>query len=305
MVTESKYSLVTKRERKKDSTRRAEIFLVCSIVFHAILLAAFSLLTIDMATPDKPLVVELADDRDDQRYEFNDFPQDNETDKDVDSHRLSDKNRQVERETIKHGTPLGGGASLPPGAVLSPQPRPDRKTDDRDRPTTEDRLAAKKETRPEPALKPDDSAANPDEKRLAVEDLQPGRDSVARLDQPFGTTSPGITEEEEVSLNTSEFKYYAYFAHIKRQIELAWNYPYEAQERNQGGRLTIVFTIESGGNVSSIKLLRSSGYTILDDYAMNAVRIASPFNPIPASIGTKRLRITATFQYITSLFGVR
>ena len=107
----------------------------------------------------------------------------------------------------------------------------------------------------------------PDKKRLTVEDLIPGQDDVARLDQPFGTTAPGVTEEEDVSLNTTEFKYYAYFAHIKRQIELAWNYPHEAQERHEAGRLTIVFTIESGGNVSSVKLIKSSGYEILDEYA--------------------------------------
>ncbi len=69
--------------------------------------------------------------------------------------------------------------------------------------------------------------------------------------------------------------------------------------------ITLAFTIESDGNVSSIKLLKSSGYEILDEYALNAVKIASPFNPIPASIGTKRLKITASFEYITSLYGIR
>jgi TonB family protein len=309
MVTESKYSRANKRERK-DSTRRAEIFLVCSVLFHAILLAAFSLLTIDAATkPDKPLVVELKDDqdRDNQRYEFNDFPQKNETDKEVDSNRLSDKNRQVERETIRRGSELGGGTSRPPAVRRSPSAQPDNpeRNTNPDKTTAEDRLIAKKETGSELAKKRDASPPQPEKKRLTVEDLIPGGDDVARLDQPFGTTAPGVTEQEDVSLNTTEFKYYSYFAHIKQRIELAWNYPHEAQERRESGRLTIVFTIESGGNVSSVKLIKSSGYEILDEYAINAVRFASPFNPIPASIGTKRLRITANFEYIMSMFGVR
>jgi protein TonB len=307
MVTESKYALVGKRERK-GTARRAEIFLICSILFHVVLLAIFSLFTIDAASkPDKPLVVDLKEDKNKDRYEFNDFPQENETDKEVDSHRLSDKNREVERETVRRGTPLGGGSFRPPAVSPPPIPPSDRpkKDNDRNAPETEDRLLAKKETISELARKRDESAPRPEKERLTVEDLIPGQDDVARLDQPFGTTAPGITEEENVSLNTSEFKYYAYFAHIKRQIELAWNYPLEAQERREGGRLTLVFTIESGGNVSSIKLLKSSGYEILDEYAINAVNIASPFNPIPASIGTKRLKITASFEYITSLYGIR
>lgn len=307
MDTESEHALVKRRERK-DSARRAEIFLICSILFHGILLAAFSFITVNEAVnKDNPLVVEFAEDRDDQRYEFNDFPQENETDKEVDSHRLSDKNRLVDRETIRKGTPLGGGSPQPPGALLSPPAEPNRseESEKTESPTAEDRLVAKKETRREPAIKPNESVMRPDRERLTVEELTKGREGSGRLDQPYGTTSPGITEEEEVSLNTSEFKYYAYFAHIKRQIELAWNYPLEAQKRNEGGRLTLVFTIESNGNVSSVTLLRSSGYQLLDEYAIKAVRYASPFNPIPASIGTKRLRITANFEYITSLFGVR
>jgi protein TonB len=307
MVTESKYSLARKRERK-DSARRAEIFLVCSILFHAALLTAFSLLTIDAASkPDKPIVVELKDDQDKNNYEFNDFPQKNETDKEVESNRLSDKNRKVERETVRRGTSLGGGSSRRPGVAVAPTPRPENPENDanRDRSSGEDRLVAKKETGSELAKKHDASVPQSEKKRLTVEDLIPGQDDVARLDQPFGTSAPGVTEEEDVSLNTTEFKYYSYFAHIKQRIELAWNYPHEAQERRESGRLTIVFTIESGGNVSSVKLIESSGYEILDEYAMNAVRFASPFNPIPASIGTKRLRITANFEYIMSLFGVR
>jgi protein TonB len=307
MDTGSKYSLVRRRDRK-DSARRAEIFLVCSILFHVILLATFSLFTIDAASKtDKPLIVDLKEDQNKDRYEFNDFPQKNETDKEVDSHRLSDKNREVDRETIRRGTPLGGGASHPP--ALSPPPILDSETPqrdtDRDKSKAEDRLLAKKETTSELAKKKDESSPRPEKKRLTVEDLIPGQDEVARLDQPLGTTAPGVTEEETVSLNTSEFKYYAYFAHIKRQIELAWNYPLEAQEKREGGRLTLVFTIESGGNVSSVKLLKSSGYEILDEYAIKAVTIASPFNPIPASIGTKRLKITASFEYVTSLYGIR
>jgi TonB family protein len=305
MDTESKYSLARKRDRK-DSAKRAEIFLICSVLFHVILFATFSLFTINAASkPDKPLVVSLEEDRNKDRYEFNDFPQKNETDKEVDSHRLSDKNREVERETIRRGTPLGGGSSRPPSVSPPPTPRSEKPTKDNDRPTpqTEDRLLAKKETTSELARKKNESSPRTEKERLTVEDLIPGADDVARLNQPLGTTAPGVTEEEEVSLNTSEFKYYAYFAHIKRQIELAWNYPLEAQERHVG--LTLAFTIESDGNVSSIKLLKSSGYEILDEYALNAVKFASPFNPIPASIGTKRLKITASFEYVTSLYGIR
>lgn len=307
MIAGPKNRLFTRRERG-DSKKRAEIFIFSSILFHIILLIIFSLLTINAASkPDKPLVVELKEEEPKNQYEFNDFPQGNETDEEVESNRLSDKNRKTEKETTRLGTALGGGSSSP-GAVSPPpvmptkpaEKAPDKKKDEGER------LVARKETTTEiEKNKEEKSSPQRDKERLTMQDLIPGGDDVARLDQPFGTSAPGVKEEESVSLNTTEFKYYAYFAHLKRQIELAWNYPTEAQKNRWGGRLSVIFTIEGDGRVSSVKLLKSSGYEILDEYAIKAIWIASPFNPIPESIGTKRLKITANFQYINSLFGAR
>jgi protein TonB len=306
MATGPQLSLFTRRE-KRDSKKRAEIFLLSSILFHVVLLIIFSLLTINAASKsDKPLVVTFKEEEPKDRYEFNDFPQANETKEDVKSNRLSDKNRKVDKETTRMGTPLGGGSS-PPG-VMSPSPvmpaKPTERTESRDT-VDEGTLLAKKETPSEIKKKVEKSSPSENKGRLTVEDLIPNGDDVSRLDQPYGTWAPDVTEEESVSLNTTEFKYYAYFAHIKRQIELAWNYPSEAQRNRWGGNLVVLFTVERDGRVSSVKLLRSSGHEILDEYAIKAIWIASPFNPIPASIGTKRLRINANFQYIMSLFGNR
>ncbi len=308
MVTTPKSSLFAGRERG-DSRKRAEVFLFASILFHVLLLIVFSLLTISAAAkPDKPLMVQLKeeDENSGRKYEFNDFPQANETDKKVESNRLSDKNRKVDRETTRLGTPLGGGSSsrgtFSPPPVMPANPAEKAPAPDT---TKESTLLAKKEE-PSELDRSVEGKTSPgqNKERLTVEDLIPGSNDVARLDQPFGTTAPGVKEEDTVSLNTTEFKYYSYFSQIKRRIELAWSYPMEAQKNQWGGRLTVIFTIEKDGNVSSVKLLSSSGYEILDDYAIKAIWFASPFNPIPASIGVKRLRIDCSFQYITSLYGV-
>jgi len=44
-------------------------------------------------------------------------------------------------------------------------------------------------------------------------------------------------------------------------------------------------------------LLRSSGYSVLDEEAMRAVKAAAPFHPIPSWIGKARLDIVASFEY--------
>ena len=306
--------------RKSDNpNRRIELFLVSSIIFHLILFFVFSLITITGQDDEEiPMVVEFVEDEEDPG-EFNDFPQENETDEEVNSDRLSDKDRKVEEESIVKGSPLGGGTPAPeprpPSEITPPPSPPDPPVEEEtqplkvegtpvpEEPVEDGELIAKREEPPKES--PKEPPTRSDKERLTIEDLLPDSGDVARLDQPLGTSSPDVKEEETVSLNTSEFKYYAYFSHIKRAVEMAWNYPLEAQKNGWGGRLNLIFTIESSGRVSDVMLLSSSGYTILDDAAIRAIKFASPFNPIPESIGVKRLNINASFEYITSLFGVR
>ena len=323
---------VPNRRREQSERRRVEYFLIGSIVFHVILLVLFSFITLEsLERENTPLVVEF-EETDDAQKEFNDFPQENETDEEVESDRLSDKNRKVEEESIVKGSPLGGGYSppaspppQPPAPEIEPSEEETEKTEKTDPEETttprpelytveeseviDDILAGRTDTTPKPPEERAEKTPSPpspsSHERLAVEDLLPSGNDVARLDVPYGTTSPDVKEEETVSLNTQEFKYYAYFSHIKRHIEMAWNYPLEAQKNQWEGRLNLMFVVEADGTVSDIILIHSSGYEILDEAAIKAITFASPFNPIPESIGVRRLRINASFEYVSSLFGFR
>jgi periplasmic protein TonB len=292
------------KRNQGDQNRRVEYFIISSIIFHLILLFLFSFITFDLTQAKKePLIIEFDEN---EKYEFNDFPQENETDEEVDTHRLSDKNRKVEDETIKKGSPLGGGAPKPPPkpSIASPpvNPTPPKPPTEVKSNEAKEEVISPKETPKETAEKPNPNKYND---RLVATDIFPDNNSIARLNQPPGTTSPGIKEEEDVSLNTREFKYYSYFHHIKSQIEMAWNYPLEAQKNRWGGLLSVIFTVEKDGRVSRVVLISSSGREVLDDSAINAINFASPFNPIPESLAVNRLNITASFEYINSIFGVR
>ncbi|MBN1573300.1 MAG: energy transducer TonB [Deltaproteobacteria bacterium] len=292
--------------RRQD--RRVEYFIMSSIVFHLILLFIFSLITIDLTQAKKePLVIEF---NDKEKYEFNDFPQDKETDEEVDTHRLSDKNRKFEEESVKKGSPLGGGTPKTPSKPITPSPpvNPTPPKPKAEKEPKTDVVSPKKEIAKKtgkPKKTEEDTEKKYSNDRLTATDLFPDDNTIARLNKPPGTTSPGIKEEEDVSLNTREFKYYGYFHHIKTQIEMAWDYPLEAQKNQWGGLLSVIFTVEKDGRVSRVILISSSGHEVLDDAAIDAINFASPFNPIPESIGVERLNITASFEYINSIFGVR
>jgi TonB family protein len=100
-----------------------------------------------------------------------------------------------------------------------------------------------------------------------------------------------------IPLNKPPDENYAeYFLKVKRAIEEKWSYPTEAARKGQSGQLAIEFVIRKDGHVS-VELARSSGVAVLDSYAINAVRLASPYPPLPVPLG-ESLRISANFTYI-------
>lgn len=107
-----------------------------------------------------------------------------------------------------------------------------------------------------------------------------------------------LPEEDTVNLNTREFRYISYFAKLKSKIELVWNYPRISIIRGEQGTVKLKFTIRSDGVLQGIEVLESSGYPQLDDEAVRAVKIASPYPPFPKSWGLKRLHIIGEFNYI-------
>ena len=112
-------------------------------------------------------------------------------------------------------------------------------------------------------------------------------------------TESEIAEDdgEAISLDTRETKYASYFARIKRQIELSWDYPSEAQRKGITGELTLRFQISRDGNLTNIRLINGSGYNVLDEAALQAVKSAAPYYPFPVTIDRETLAILANFIY--------
>jgi TonB family protein len=113
--------------------------------------------------------------------------------------------------------------------------------------------------------------------------LFPTDDRVAELSRKYETEAPKGEVGKTLSLNTSELKYQRYLMDMKKRIEFYWEYPSLAARNGWQGNLMINFKINRDGSVSDISLERSSGYPMLDDAAMTAVRLAAPFPPFPGN----------------------
>jgi TonB family protein len=107
----------------------------------------------------------------------------------------------------------------------------------------------------------------------------------------------GGIEGEAIPLDTPDPRYQDYFNQIRERIKSKWIYPYEASSRGIGGELAIEFGIAKSGELQFIERRRSSGVEMLDDYAMRAVQLASPFPPVPDAISKSGLPIYGIFRY--------
>ncbi len=111
--------------------------------------------------------------------------------------------------------------------------------------------------------------------------------------------------EATVSIGTQSIKYASYLEHVKNNIQNVWVYPEDAIQTGQQGRLLVLFSIGKNGDLVRLKLIRSSGYPLLDQAALQAVRDASPFPPLPKRFNLDVLNIYATFEYTLGLYFIQ
>jgi protein TonB len=71
---------------------------------------------------------------------------------------------------------------------------------------------------------------------------------------------------------------------IRDKIYRALSYPAYAQEEGWQGTMKMSFLVNRDGSVDSIHVLKSSGYNLLDNNAVKAVRLAAPFPYAPAKL---------------------
>lgn len=77
------------------------------------------------------------------------------------------------------------------------------------------------------------------------------------------------------------------------------HYPTEAMKNNICGNLRLLVAINKDGSIHEIHLRQSSGSALLDQSAIDIVKAAAPFEPLPADIATdvEVLEIIRTWQF--------
>lgn len=120
-------------------------------------------------------------------------------------------------------------------------------------------------------------------------------DTLARKGMP--ERRPG---DDSVTLDTGEFKFISYNRWLKVKVENVLKYPELAAVSGLQGTLYIKFDIMKDGSLAELELLKSSGYKILDDEALRAIRSSAPFQPLPDDWNMERYSIRAAVLFYLS-----
>ena len=103
------------------------------------------------------------------------------------------------------------------------------------------------------------------------------------------------------SASTRQARDALYLDGWRRKIEAVgnFNYPQQASAAGIYGQLRLLVALFPDGQVSEVRILSSSGYSILDDAAIRIVQLAAPFDPFPPDMREEIdiLEIVRTWQF--------
>ena len=171
-------------------------------------------------------------------------------------------------------------------------------------------LVAPPQPRPVSALPPPIDAlpiATPPPKAAVV--LPPPAPSVTELRQPevrpaiIPAAAPIAAPAPSDALNNSAIDPRAkkqeanYFALLSAHLNRRKSYPPEARQARQQGIVTIRFTVDRGGNVSSALIKRSSGHAVLDDATLKLLQRVAPLPRMPESMQRERVTVSLPIEY--------
>ena len=88
-----------------------------------------------------------------------------------------------------------------------------------------------------------------------------------------------------------------YMRELQRRIKMNWDPP----KGNESKRVVLLFKIAKDGRLLSCSVFKSSGLQNADAAALNAVKLAAPFKPLPPEYKGQSIDIQFTFDY--NVFG--
>jgi protein TonB len=278
-------------------------FVLLSLLLHLLLLLIpRDLLMPKLSTP-APVFVEVRPPQARPRERELDLPLRKELEKprSKPAKRLAERNQVVEQEQAPEGKDTEDSQRLLGAPKPTPKPAPKTPSAASSQPQqVQEQSPARplseqgRPPRAEPQTTPSPARELPDLKTLT--DIS--ATTLAQIDSDWRTKyRADIKRGDTVWMDTEQDLLISFMRRFRTNIYNVWNYPAAAARNEQQGRCLLKITIDRRGNVVDVNLLESSGYRLLDEEAMRAVRQGATYGPLPRAYPNTELKIMAFFEY--------
>lgn len=168
-------------------------------------------------------------------------------------------------------------------------------------------LTRTKSNKPTPALsprsKPQQKPAEPEKPTISGHDLVDSAAAIARMEAKIDRRLNEYAKrprKQFIGARTREYRFAQYVEDWRLKIERVGTLNYPAAARGKlYGSLLLSVSIRSDGSIEHVEVQRSSGHKVLDEAALNIIKLSAPFAPFPPDIraDTDIMEIVRTWTF--------
>lgn len=118
------------------------------------------------------------------------------------------------------------------------------------------------------------------------------------IDNTLARNDLSADENSEISSDLMRKIKRAFSSEVRTRIAQTKYYPRTARRRGFEGEPVVAFTLGNTGDLLEISINNPSQHKLLDEAALDAVRSASPYPPIPELLKVKNLRFELPISFI-------
>lgn len=293
------------------------LFILLSLLLHLLLFFLVPEQALQPKVEQPPVVVEMRPPPQRQQQPLDreldlPKPQEQPQERTRPAKRLGEFDQQVDKETAPKGDqPEDRMASVPvkpqkPQQQQQPQQAtPEKKSETKPQKPKADTLHRVPGSGPTVAEKPSDQekaeeAAKPQEKLPDIAKLMELPDATVKrmASEAWRKYRKEVEEGDAVWLDTEKDILISFFKRFRDHVYLNWNYPALAAESGQRGTCLLKITFNRDGTVANVEVKESTGFPILDNEAVKAVKSGSgSYGALPRAFKGDSLTVFAFFQY--------
>lgn len=152
---------------------------------------------------------------------------------------------------------------------------------------------------PEPleTLEPIKPPAQPEQARPSAPPIPQHKAGANREQRAQKTRTEGRAAAASKGAQTAAMAPPHYLSAVLARLQQAKRFPEKARARGDEGRAVVRLSIQRNGALGQTKIVRSSGSALLDEAALDTVRRAAPFPPLPVEIAGAALVLNAPMNF--------